>query len=232
MLFDSMTPLAPDLWVADQPLRFAGLEIGARMTVVRLEGGGLLLHSPIRPSTELVEAARALGPVVAIVAPNRLHHLFAGAWLDLHPEAALFVAPGLETKRSDLRVRGVLGEEPEPAWRGTLEQTLVRGMPFVNEVVFFHPASRTLVASDLAFHIGPRHRPATRLFARLSGAYDRLAPTLTERLLVRDRQAMRASLRRILEWPFERVIIAHGSVVETGGRRRLEEGYAWLLERG
>jgi len=199
------------------------------MTVIRLAGGGLLLHSPIRPSAELVEEVRGLGRVVAIVAPNRLHHLFVGAWLALHPEADLFVAPGLETKRSDLCIRGVLAEQPESLWKGSLEQTLVRGMPWVNEVVFFHPSTRTLVASDLAFHIGPQHPPATRLLAWVSSAYGRLAPTITERLLIRDRDAMRASLDRILQWPFDRVIIAHGSVVETGGHRLLEQGYAWLL---
>ena len=28
--------IAPDLWTATQPLRFLGLEVGSRMTVVRL----------------------------------------------------------------------------------------------------------------------------------------------------------------------------------------------------
>lgn len=224
------SPLAPDLWIAEQPLRFAGLELGARMTVVRLAGGGLLLHSPIRPSAALIEAVRHLGPVVALVAPNRFHHLFAGQWHDVYPEAALFVAPGLEAKRPDLRISGVLGDEPQPPWRGALEQVRVRGMPLVNEVVFFHPASRTLIATDLAFHIGSGHRPLTRLFARVAGTYERLAPTFLERLLTRDRDAARASLRRILDWPFERVIVSHGTVLESGGPQALARGYAWLLE--
>jgi hypothetical protein len=51
-----------------------------------------------------------------------------------------------------------------------------------------------------------------------------------ERFLVRDRDRCRASLRRILDWPFDRVVVAHGTVVESGGRERLTDGYSWLLD--
>lgn len=224
-----MRQLDHGLWVADQPLRFAGVEVGARMTVVRLPGSDLLLHSPIRPTADLVREVAALGSVSALVAPNRFHHLFAAAWLDGRPGAQLFVAPGLDSKQPDLPRSGVLSDEPDPLWKGALEQVVLRGIPVTNEVVFFHRASRTLIATDLAFHIGAESPASTRWVFRLSGTYGRLAPTPLERLLIRDREAFRASLRRVLEWPFERVIVAHGTVLEADGRRALAEGYAWLL---
>ena len=226
-----MRQLDRDLWVAEQPLRFAGLELGARMTVVRLPGDGLLLHSPIEPTPELLREVRSLGSVATVVAPNRFHHLFAGAWVGACPDARLFVAPGLESKRPDLPVSGVLSDEPEPLWKGALEQAVIRGIPLSNEVVFFHPASRTLIVTDLAFHIGPDRSALTRWAFRLSGAYGRLAPTYLERLLVRNRASLRASVQRVLEWPFERVVVAHGTVLEAGGRRELARGYSWLLGR-
>ena len=46
------------------------------------------------------------------------------------------------------------------------------------------------------------------VFIRLTGRYGELAPTVVERLLTRDRAAFRASLERILAWPFARVIVA------------------------
>jgi len=217
------------LWVAEQPLRFLGIEVGARMTVVRLADDRLLVHSPIRPTPELLAAVRALGETAVLIAPNRFHHLFAGDWLAAHPQARLFVAPGVEAKRPDLPRAGILTDEPDPLWREALEQVVVRGLPMVNEVVFFHRPTRTLIATDLAFHIGPEAPAPTRLFVRLSGRFGRLAPTLVERLMTRDRAALRASLERILAWPFERVIVAHGAVLETGGRRELARGYDWLL---
>lgn len=224
-----MRPLDRGLWVAEQPLRFAGLEIGARMTVVRLRGGELLLHSPIRPTAELVGQVRALGPIAALVCPNRFHHLFAAEWMEACPDAALFVAPGLERKRPDLRIAGILSEIPDARWSDALEQVVIQGLPLTNEVVFFHPASRTLIATDLAFNIGPDHPALTRWVFRFAGAYRRLAPTTLERILVRDRARFRRSLERILEWPFERVIVAHGAVLETGGRRELARGFSWVL---
>jgi hypothetical protein len=54
-------------------------------------------------------------------------------------------------------------------------------------------------------------------------------PTYLERLLVRDRAAARRSLERILAWDFERVVVAHGAVLESGGREALRAAYTWLL---
>jgi hypothetical protein len=227
-----MQQLHSDLWISDSPLRFLGLEIGARMTIVRLPDDRLLLHSPISAAADLVREVAALGPVAYIVAPNRLHHLFAGEWQQACPDASLYVAPGLETKRADLTIAGVLRDEPEPGWKDSLDQVLLAGFPLANEVVFFHRPSTTLIATDLAFNYGSSSPPLTRLAFRLAGTYGRLSPTLLERIMVRDRAAFRESLERILEWPFERVVIAHGEVSETGGREELVHGYSWLLEGG
>jgi len=202
------------------------------MTVVRLPGPKLLLHSPIAASADLVKEVTALGPVAYIVAPNRLHHLFVGEWQRACPDASTYVAPGLETKRADLTIAGILSDEPEPGWKGVIDQILLRGFPIANEVVFFHRPSATLIASDLAFNVGPSSPPLTRLLFRLGGGYDRLSPTLLERLLVRDRTAFRDSLERILEWPFDRVVVAHGEVCEKGGREELVRGYSWVLGEG
>ncbi len=227
-----MQQLHSDLWISDSPLRFLGLEVGARMTVMRLPGPKLLLHSPIAATADLVREVKALGPVAYLVAPNRLHHRFVGEWQRACPDAPIYVAPGLDTKRADLAIAGVLADEPEPGWKGVVDQVLLGGFPFANEVVFFHRPSATLIATDLAFNVGPGSPPLTRLAFRLGGAYGRLSPTLLERLLVRDRAAFRHSLERILEWPFDRVVVAHGEVSEKGGREELVRGYSWLLDAG
>lgn len=227
-----MQQLHSDLWIADSSLRFVGLEVGARMTVVRLPGPKLLLHSPVAATAELVRDVKALGPVAYLVAPNRFHHLSVHQWLEACPEASVYVAPGLDKKRPDLKIAGVLTDEPEPGWAGTVDQVLVSGFPLANEVVFFHRPSATLIVTDLAFNVGSSSPPLTRLAFRLGGAYGRLSPTLLERLFVRDRSAFCRSLERILDWPFERVVVAHGQVSETGGREELAGGYSWALGGG
>ena len=99
---------AADVFVAAAPVRFAGIEMGTRMAVLRT-GAGLLVHSPIAPGGGLAEAVAALGPVRWIVAPNRFHHLWAGEFAAAFPEAELFLAPGLAAKRPDLAF-------PPPRW--------------------------------------------------------------------------------------------------------------------
>jgi hypothetical protein len=52
--------------------------------------------------------------------------------------------------------------------------------------------------------------------------------TWLEPFLIKDKRAMRESIDRILEWDFDRVIMAHGQVVERDGRDLLRAGYSWL----
>jgi hypothetical protein len=225
----ALRPLAQDLWIADRPQRFYGLEVGTRMTVIRLADGSLLLHSPVALDTELRRELDALGPVRYAVAPNRVHHLYAGKVAEAYPGARLWVGPGLEKKRPDLVFEGILGDEAPAEWKGQVDQTFFRGRPYENEVVFFHRASRTLILCDLAFNFGPRAAAPTRLLMRLLRSYGRFGPSMLDPLLIRDRVAARQSLTRILGWDFDRVVVAHGDVLESGGGEALREGYAWLL---
>ncbi len=221
--------LARDLWVAERPQRFYGLEVGTRMTVIRLADGSLLLHSPVALDTELRRELDALGRVRFSVAPNRVHHLYAGNVAEAYPEARLWVGPGLERKRPDLVFAGVLGDEAPAEWTGQLDQVFFRGRPYENEVVFFHRASRTLIVCDLAFNFGPSAAAPTRLLMRLLRSYGRFGPSKLDPLLIRDRRAARQSLEHILGWDFDRVVVAHGDVLESGGHDALRQGYAWLL---
>ena len=221
--------LAPDLWVADRPQTFYGLPVGTRMTIIRLAGGALLLHSPVALDPQLRAELDAIGHVRYVVAPNRVHHLYAGAVATPYPEARLWIGPGLERKRPDLTFVGVLGDEAPEEWRKAVEQVFFRGRPYENEVVFFHRPSRTLILCDLAFNLGPGTATVTRLLMKLVRSYGVFGPSKLDPLLIRDRAAARASLERILAWDFDRVIVAHGDVLEHGGREALRAGYAWLL---
>lgn len=200
------------------------------MTVIRLAGGRLLLHSPVALDPGLRAELDAVGEVAYAVAPNRVHHLYAGGVAEAYPGARLWIGPGLEHKRPDLRYEALLGDESPEAWRGQVDQTFFRGRPYENEVTFFHRASRTLLLCDLAFNFGPRSAWPTKLLMSLMRSYGSFGPSKLDPLLIRDREAARRSLERILAWDFDRVIVAHGEVLERGGHEALRRGYAWLLE--
>jgi uncharacterized protein DUF4336 len=224
-----LQPLAADIWVADRPQTFYGLPVGTRMTVIRLPGGRLLLHSPVVLDDHLRNELDALGRVLYAVAPNRVHHLYAGDVAKVYPKARLWVGPGLERKRPDLSFVAVLGDDPPEEWRDDVWQTFFRGRPYENEVVFLHRPSRTLILCDLAFNIGPRTATVTRLLMKLIRSYGRFGPSKLDPWLIKDRVAARQSLERILAWDFDRVVVAHGEILESGGREALREGYRWLL---
>lgn len=221
--------LAPDLWVADGRLRNGPFEFGVRMAVIRLQNRGLVLHSPVRLTPELRGELAKLGEVRAVIAPNRHHHLFAADYPTGYPGARLFAPPGLAAKRPDLQFAEELGDESPALWRGELEQHLFRGAPFVNEVVFFHPASRTLSFTDLVFNIAKSDgNLATRAFFALLGATGRFGPHRMMRLFIRDRAAARESVARILRWDFERVTVTHGDVLEHGGKEAVRRAFEYL----
>jgi hypothetical protein len=49
------------------------------------------------------------------------------------------------------------------------------------------------------------------------------------RLLIRDRAAARRSVEKLLQWNFDRVIVTHGEVLETGGHERVAAAFAFLM---
>jgi hypothetical protein len=220
--------LAKDIWVETRPQRFWGLEVGCRMTVVRLKDGSLWLHSAVVLDPALRKELDALGPVRYVVAPNRFHHLHAGEVAQHYADSKLWIGDRIQEKRPDLASATVLTDDAPPEWSGQIDQCYFRGRPMENEVTFFHRASRTLILSDLAFNFGPRAPLVTRLFTMVIGGYGRFRPSRLDPFLIKDRAASRESLDRILSWDFDRVIVAHGEVLETGGHEALRVGYAWL----
>lgn len=222
-----LEPFAEDVWTATRPLRFLGLEVGTRMTVVRLPGGGLFVHSPVALDQPTREAVDALGPVVAIVAPCLFHHLYVAEWARAYPAASVSGAPGLERKRRDVTWSRVLSDEPAEEWVGTLEQVVFDALPIQNEVVFFHRASRTMVSSDVLFHLADHPARLTRAAGWLIGGRSP-GPTVMERVLIRDRPRARKQIQRMVDWHAERVVLAHGGLITEHGSSTLRDGYAWL----
>jgi hypothetical protein len=222
-----LRPIADGLWVEARRLRFAGVETGTRMSVVRLADGGLFVHSPVSLDAATREAVDALGPVKAIVAPSRFHHLYVGEWIRAYPDAVACACPGLERKRRDLGWRRRLGDQPEEEWRGEIEQVFFGARWLENEVVFFHRASRTLICADLIFDLANHPSRLTRVVARLIGNREP-GGTFLEHLLIRDRAAAREQVDRMLAWKADRIVLAHGDIVETGGHEVLRRAYAWL----
>jgi hypothetical protein len=220
--------LTEALHVLEVPFRAGGMELGGRMTVIRLPGGGLWLHSPVRLEAAVRAAVDVLGPVRFLVAPNLMHHLHMKDWAAAYPEARVVALAGLRRKQPGLRIDVELTDTPDAGYAEVISQQPLRGMPKLEELAFLHRPSKTLLLTDVAFHIRQSPSWLTRTYLRLSGPYGKLGPTLLLKSLVKDRPALRASVESVLGWDFERVVVCHGEVLEHGGREALRSGFAWL----
>lgn len=215
-----MRELADKVHVVEAPQRFFGLEVGARMTVLQLSGG-LLVHSPVDLDPSSVSH---LGELRWVLAPNLLHHLYAGRWMAAGAEG--WAARGLPEKRPDLRFAGVIEPGASP-FGDEVALVPLTCFPFSNEVVLLHRPSRTLVLTDLVFNFPPTAPLLTRLAMRCACGYPGCRATLLERALMK-REIARKEIAAILAMDFDRIVLAHGEVIETGGKEALAGAYTWL----
>ena len=221
--------IAGQIWLCSYPVNYLCIELYARMTVIRLDDGGLMLHSPCEIDDDMRRALGELGEVRYIVAPGTFHHLHVPSAQAAFPEAATFICPGIEGKCPDMRFDSLLGDTAPAAWAGQLEQVLVRGSRWIREVAFFHRRSRTLILVDLIEKFTdttPNVDWKLKLWWKVVFRMWNIAKPAPEyQLGWRDKTATRVSLRRILQWDFRRVITAHGDLVEADARQVLEK--AW-----
>lgn len=228
----SLRPVGGELWHCTMPFKLLGAEFGARMTVVKLPSQKLFIHSPIALDERLKKNIVALGEVAILVAPNCFHHLFLKQWQDAFPEAKTFVAPGLPEKLKGLKHDGIIERHKKMPWESTLKHDLVNGMPKMNEVVFFHPASRTLIATDLLFNLDSSSASMwSRWLYKLFGFGNGPGVSKFFLKLLKDRDAFGKSIGRIVLWDFERLSIAHGATIESGAREKLEDIFREYLRR-
>lgn len=232
MTVSALQPFGPEIWLSDGcETEVIGFRYPTRMAVIRLAGGGLLIWSPVALSQSLALEVGELGPVEYLVAPNSLHHKFLGEWRQAYPTAKVYAAPGLRQRRRDLVIDAELEDEAPAVWASCVDQVVVRGNRITTEIVFFHRRSGTVLFTDLLQQFPPAWFKGWRaLIARLD-LMTQLEPTVPQkfRAAFGNRQVARTALRRILDWPSCRVVMAHGSPVEQDGQAFLPRAFRWLM---
>jgi hypothetical protein len=229
----TLEPFGPDIWVTDGPdVDFFFFPYPTRMAVIRLSNGALFIWSPVALSPEIKNEVDALGPVAHLVSPNKIHHLFLGEWKRAYPAARLYAAPGLPRRRRDLSFDAVLGDRPEPAWANDIDQVALSGNLFMTEIAFFHRPSRTaLVADYLQNFRRDRYKGWRGWLARMDGLVQPVSSAPRElRLTYWNRAAGRRALARMLAWNAEKVIVAHGELIQRDGTEFIRHGFVWLRQ--
>jgi hypothetical protein len=153
-----------------------------------------------------------------------------GQWAQAWPGAKLYASPGLARRRRDLSFAGELGDAPAAAWAADLDQVIFHGSFFMEEVVFFHRSSRSVIVTDLVQKLNPATLHGWRgALMRLDGLVGPDGSTPRDwRLSFWNRRIARAALRKVLAWNARRLIIAHGEWVREDGGAALARSLRWL----
>lgn len=209
-----MKSISENLFVAEQSLQMLGLEYGARMTVVRLNGGQLVVISPIRMTDELLKAVSKLGAVAYLVSPNSFHHLFIKEWIEKFPDAKVLVVPHIVKKQPDIIPFAVIDQSFVAPWGDELQLLFIPGGKMYAEAVFLHRASATLIVTDLCFNL---HFPVGtfgKIALKMYGIYRTFGPSRAVAIFMGDKKRLRKAVDTVASWQFSRVIMAHGDILE------------------
>lgn len=211
------------IWVFERSFRLLGAEFGNRMTVVKLGGNDLFVHSPVKLDVELKNQMESLGRAAYIVTPNAFHGLFIEQWLAAFPGATHFTAKADDKNRGSQSID--LSDSSAAKFLLDIEIVRLLGIPKLNEFAFFHKPSRTLILTDLAFNIGKEGAWWTKLFFSLNDAYGKFGQSRLMRSMIKDKAALQNSLEKVYHWDFDRIVVSHGDIVETGGKEIMRRAF-------
>lgn len=217
------------IWEVPHTIRMLpGVHLPARMLALRLDDH-LALWSPVPMTAEVSDAIERIAPVRYIIAPNNYHHLYLRPAMERFPDAEVWAAPGLREKRSDLNLTNFLTIDAVMPFAAHLSTVPLDGQPLMQETVFLHVATRTAIVTDSVFNLGEVTGALSPLMFKVMGMRNGPCQSRIWRSILKDKPAMIRSLQAVLEHDFDRLIMAHGTIVESGGPMVLREAASWLL---
>ncbi|MBX3191494.1 MAG: DUF4336 domain-containing protein [Labilithrix sp.] len=220
--------ITDDIWALEDDLKLPlGMLLPSRTTLVRLPKNEIAVWSPLAIDDAHAEQIDALGDVSHIIAPSNVHYLFLAAAAKRWPKARLFGPPGLERKVDGLSF------DPLPRdgemFGGEILVRRIEGVPYMVEHAFLHARSKSLLVTDLVFNVHACRGAGMPLFLRSVGAWKKTAQSRFWRFLTKDREAAKKSVVDVFAWDFDRLIMAHGDVLDADAREPLARALAWMV---
>ena len=237
---NTLKPFGPDIWVVDggiTHMSYFGSKVPfpTRMAVVKLSNGGLWVWSPVEGGEDLFAQIEAIGPVAHIVSPNAIHYEHIPQWAERFPHARVWASPGVRNRSEKQGVVVAFDQDllcaPPPDWSETIDQTIFKGSRVLEEVVFFHKPSGTLILADLIENFEAEKLPLVyRLLAKVAGTLDPdgKAPLDLRMGYLGRKTVARKSLEVIRAWQPQRIIMAHGRCITSNGEAEIERAFRWL----
>lgn len=232
---DVLLQHSENVWLAERPFVWQGIDVGGRCVICRLPSGGLWVHSPVALDDMLRGRLEAIGPVKHIVSPNYEHVKYASQWIQAYPEATSWVCPGGIAKFPDIPFAKEIpadAAEREGLFEGAVdtvffdvEHNPFTRTPFFNECVFRFGTS--LIATDLWWNWPskeecPEVPVGTRLFRF---GMDEIFLPFYNRLMVTDKGRFQRCLQEVADWRCTEMLLCHGLLITEDVERRVKEPY-------
>ncbi|MCE9577694.1 MAG: DUF4336 domain-containing protein [Deltaproteobacteria bacterium] len=215
------------IWASERPVLFSGVRLRARTSVVRLDDGRLLLHSPAPPSEAWLTQLAALGEVSWLVVPNCFHHLGTPAASAAFPAAKIVAPRSAAAKNPALRIDVDIHDSTFADAVPEFAVIPLEGVPFLDETLLYHRPTETLFGADMVLRADEHDHWSWRFAARITGCYQRVRVPPDVKKKVADRAAASRSLQALQALPIKRLVICHGSVLEEAPLAQLVE--AWRM---
>lgn len=219
--------VAGRIWASERPVWYGGVRLRARTSIVRLDDGRLLVHSPAPPSDSLMKQMAGLGKVSWLVVPNCFHHLGTPEAAAAFPDAKVLGPKSAAARNSKLRIDVDI---QDPKFTEAVPECALfplAGVPFLDETLLYHRPTETLFGADAVLWADEKDHWSFRFAARLTSCFKRVSVPPDVRKKVVDKAAATRSLQALQSLPIKRIIIAHGNIIEEAPMAQLAA--AWRL---
>ncbi len=226
--YAELQAIGTNIWTVSHQLRLLGMPLLTRMVICRLSGKRLWVSSPVPVDESVKEQIEALGEVAYVVAPNSFHHLYLQPFRLSFPWARYYSVPNLQHNVKHFVFDESLSEQPVAAWQGEMEHRLILGSKFFHEALFLHRSSRTLIVTDMLINMTKTKSRLANFALTLYGVMGKPASSPLCKRLIHNRSQARTVMEAVMAWDFERIVMAHGKIIDTDAKAIFRRALSWL----
>ncbi len=244
------TQLTPNLTIHSAPFIRQGVTFGARTTFIKLNGGSLVIFSPMPFGNEMqgaldiiTDSKKEEEKVKYLVAPDFEHYMGIKSWKDKFPKAQILTIKELNEKlpkNSNCEINHCLTPEMGNKVLKTtdlskigIEEDFINEIEIVyfpthvnKEIVLFHKPTNTLIEADLMLNMPPtsQHPDGVSFVTKHMKAGSGVSNFLTKKVMG-DKRTASDGIGSVLGWDFDRIIPCHGEVIERGAKQVFEANF-------
>ncbi len=209
----------------DSYVKMPLMELPVRSVAITLENSKQILLSP--GSNLKSSDFELLDNVTDIIAPNLFH---SGGILNAtsyFKSSTIWGSPGCSTLKPNIKWDKELSLINWD-FKDEFQLHLIEGMPKVNEFIFYHPKSKSLIVTDFCFNLDNVTGLGPKIILSLFDTYKKFGISKFFLKFIKDDLKFKKSVNELFNFDFDNIIVSHGSNIIGGAKDKLKLA---LLER-